>query len=256
VGQRPGAVDIADRPQALAGAQVGVDRDPVAVGLDADRLQAEPIDPRAPAGGDEQAVAAQLAAVVELQYILLALAPRRGRTGPEDELDPVAAQDLAERLAQRRGLAGEHVLGHVGDCRLAAQATHGLGHLHADRPTAEHEQATRDGLHARHLAVRPDAIELAESRDGRHDRIGAIRQDDVFGGVAHAVDLDHARPGEPTAAAQQRDPRTRQPALLAGIGVVRDHEVTPGKRRLDVDLRARRRLAGGVYRLPGPQQRF
>ena len=39
---------------------------PCAVGLDADRLQAEPVDARAPAGGDEQAVAAQLAAVVEV----------------------------------------------------------------------------------------------------------------------------------------------------------------------------------------------
>ena len=29
-----------------------------------------------------------------------------------------------------------------------------------------------------------------------------------------------------------------QPALLAGVGVVRDHEVAPGERRLDVDLRA------------------
>ena len=76
------------------------------------------------------------------------------------------------------------------------------------------------------------------------------------GGVAHAIDLDHARPGEPAGAAQQVDALARQPALLAGVGVVRDHEVTPGQRRVDVDLRAGRRLARGVHCLTGAQQRL
>ena len=92
--------------------------------------------------------------------------------------------------------------------------------------------------------------------NGRHDRVGAVRQDDVVGGVAHAVDLDHARPGEPAGAAQQVDALARQPALLAGVGVVGDHEVTPGERRLDVDLRARRRVARRVHRLARAQQRL
>ena len=151
---------------------------------------------------------------------------------------------------------GEHVLAHVGECHLAAEATHGLGHLDADRPAAEHEQAARDGLHAGRLAVGPHAVELAQARDGRHDRIGTVRQDDVFGGVAHAIDLDHARPGEPAGAAQQLDAFARQPALLAGVGVVRDHEVTPGKHGVDVDLGARRCAAGGMHRLARAQQRL
>ena len=57
------------------------------------------------------------------------------------------------------------------------------------------------------LAVGPDAVELAQARDRRDDRVGAVREDDVLGGVAHAVDLDHARPGEPAGAAQQVDAR-------------------------------------------------
>jgi hypothetical protein len=57
--------------------------------------------------------------------------------------------------------------------------------------------ATRDGLHAGHLAVGPDAIELAQARDGRHDRIGAGRHHHMPGGVAHAADLHHARPTPP-----------------------------------------------------------
>ena len=77
VGQLPDAVDIADRPQALARAQARVDWDPAAVGFDADGLQAEPIDARTPAGGDEQPIAAQLPAVVEFQEVVLTLATRR-----------------------------------------------------------------------------------------------------------------------------------------------------------------------------------
>ena len=47
-----------------------------------------------------------------------------------------------------------------------------------------------------------------------------------------------AGPGEPAAAADQVDPVVGQPALLAGVGVVGDHEVAPGERGLDVDLGA------------------
>ncbi len=157
VGQRPDAGDVADRPQPLAGAQPRVDRDAARVGLDADRLQADAVDARAPAGGDEQPVAAQLAAVVELEDVVLAVAPGGGRVRAERELDAVAAQDLAERLAQRRGLARQHVLGALDERHLAAEAAHGLRHLDADRAAAEHEQPPRDGLHARRLAVGPDA---------------------------------------------------------------------------------------------------
>ena len=107
---------------------------------------------------------------------------------------PSRAQDLAERLAQRRGLARRaraRALSTSDD--LAAEPANGLRHLDADRPAAEHEQAARDGLHAGRLAVGPDAIELAQPRHGRDDRLRAGRDDDVLGRVAHAVDLDHAR---------------------------------------------------------------
>ena len=135
-----------------------------------------------------------------------------------------------------RGLAREHVRGALDEHHLAAEAANGLRHLDADRPAAEHEQPARDGLHAGHLAVGPDAVELAQARHRRDDRVGAGRHDDVLGGVADAVDLDHARPGQPAAAAQQVDAVLGEPALLAGVGVVRDHVVAPGERRRDVDL--------------------
>ena len=138
---------------------------------------------------------------------------------------------------------------------LAAEPAHGLRHLDADRPAAEHEQAARDRLHAGHLAVRPDPVELAKSRDRRDDRVGAVREDDVLGRVAHAVDLDDAGAGEPAAAAQQVDAVVREPPLLARVGVVGDHEVAPGERCLDVDLAGRGGVASRACdRLAGPQQ--
>ena len=97
------------------------------------------------------------------------------------------------------------MLGALDERHLAAEAANGLRHLDADRAAAEHEQPARDGLHARHLAVRPDAVELAQAGNRGHDRIGAVREDDVVGGVADAVDLDDAGAGEPAAAAQQVD---------------------------------------------------
>ena len=89
-GQRPDAVDIvdiADRPQTFARAHVIVHLDPAGVSLHAHRLEADTLDARAPAGSHEQLVAAHVRAVVELQDIVLALAPRSGGAHPEHQLD-------------------------------------------------------------------------------------------------------------------------------------------------------------------------
>ena len=92
-----------------------------------------------------------------------------------------------------------------------------------------------------------------EARDGRHDRIGTIRQHDVLGGVAHTVDLDHARPSEagPCRAAGRCPP---PPASAPGRRrVIRDHEVRH-LHGLGVDLGVRRGVARGMHRLAGAQQ--
>ena len=51
-------------------------------------------------------------------------------------------------------------------------------------------------------------------------------------------------------------PLLGQPALLPGVGIVGDHEVAIGERRLDVDLRAGPHLARVLHRLAGAQQRL
>jgi hypothetical protein len=65
-----------------------------------------------------------------------------------------------------------------------------------------------DGLHARRLAVRPDAVELTQARDSSNERVGAACDDDVRDRVSSAVDLDRALPGQPSGAAQDADPRS------------------------------------------------
>ena len=84
----------------------------------------------------------------------------------QEKLDAVLAQFLAERVAQRRGLAGQHVLGALDQGGLTAQAAHGLGHLGAHRPAAQDQQAAGDRLHAGHLAVAPYAVQLAQAGTG------------------------------------------------------------------------------------------
>ena len=203
-----------------------------------------------------QPVAAQLAPVVQLEDVLIALAPRCARVRGQGEVDALASQGLAERLAERRRLPCQHVLGPSMTTASLPEPAHDLGHLHSDRPAAEDEQAPWHGLHRGRLAAGPDTVELTKAGNGRYDRIGAVCKHHVVGRVAHAVDLDDARARKPAVAAQQVDAVIRQPALVAGVGEVGDHEVAPRERRLDVDLGARRRLACPVGGLARPQQRL
>jgi len=160
-------------------------------------------------------------------------------------------------------LAAVDVVGRAGDS--------GVGHqVHGERGDVGRPDHAPDGQRrAELIAAVVEVIAEQPRRQGRVDepggdevdpdrryRIGAGRHHDVFGGVARAVDLDHARPGQLAGAADQVDALARQPALLPGIGMVRDDEVTPGQGRLDVDLRGGRRLACPLHRLAGPQERL
>src|SRR5207248_4569557 len=58
--------DVADAPDALSGAEAFVDRHPPARELDAEELEADPLDVRPPAGRDEQALAVDDRSVLEV----------------------------------------------------------------------------------------------------------------------------------------------------------------------------------------------
>ena len=144
-------------------------------------------------------ITAQLPSILQSQDEVLAVAGRRGRLHPEHELDSVPTQRLTQRLAQGRRLPREHALGRLDEHHLPAQTTHDLCKLDTGRPTSEHDQPSGHGLHPGRLVRAPDAVELSQAGNRGNDRIGAIGKDDVVGGVAHAFDLDHSRPGEATA---------------------------------------------------------
>ena len=175
----------------------------------------------------------------------------RLRRGPARCRRPPA---LAECVAERLRLAAENVLGHVDDRRLAAEPVDRLRQLHAHRAAAQYEQSAWHRLHAGRLAVGPDALEVAQAGDGRHDRIRAVRQHHVIGGVPLAVDLDPPGPASRPVPRSRSMPVVREPFLLAGVGVVGDHEVAPRESRLHVDLGARRRFARVVHRLARAEQ--
>ncbi len=203
--QQSHAGDVANGPQAVAHAQVGVDRDAARVGLDADCVEADPVHPGAPACSEQQVVASHLAAVTECQDEVLAVASGGRCLGAQLQLDSVAAEHLAQRLAQRRRLMGQHAFSRFNDDHLAAQTAHGLGHLDADRPAPQYQQATRHGLHSGDLAVAPDALQVGEAGYRWHDGIRAGRDDDVRRAVGRSVHFDHTRTGQPTSAAQEVD---------------------------------------------------
>jgi hypothetical protein len=81
----------------------------------------------------------QFAAVIEDQDIIEAVAPRGGRVRAKQQLDAITAHLFTERLAQRRGLAGQHMPGGFDEGDLAAQAARAVGlELSPRRPGMEH----------------------------------------------------------------------------------------------------------------------
>jgi len=137
--------------------------------------------------------------------------------------------------------------------RLASKAADGLRHLDSDRPGAEDEQSARDGFHAGDFAVRPDSIQLMKTRDRRNDRIGAGSEDDVLRRIAGAVHFHDTLARETSMASLEIDAVLGEPAFLPGIGVVRDHEVTPRERGFSVDRRVRGGLVCGARGLTRTQ---
>ena len=77
------------------------------------------------AGRDEQAVTPQLDVTAEFEHELVAVAARRRRVHAEHDLDAVAAEDVAERRAQRCGLPREYALGNVAGASLFADGYEG-----------------------------------------------------------------------------------------------------------------------------------
>jgi hypothetical protein len=228
VGQLPDAVDIADRPQALARAQARIYGDPAVVGFDANGLQAEPIDARTPAGRDQQPVATQFPAVVEFQGVVLALAPRGGRVHAEGKLDAVPAQGLGECPPRGWGSRGSN-------CAVPSTRTTSPPRRRTACAISTPTGPPPSTSSRRGTAFMPGTSRFVQTpskprRPGTGgDWLKTRRHDHVSGRVANTVDVDHARPGQPAATAKQVDAMLGEPTFLASVGVVRNHVVAPGK---------------------------
>ena len=261
VGERPDAGGVADRPHAVGHVHAVVHRYPLLRGLHAHRLEPEPLGARPPAGGHEQAIAAQLVALRELDHELVPVTPDGRRVLAEAQLDPLRGQGLAQTLPQRLGLARQQVVRPLHERDRRAQARHGLSHLHAHGPAAEHEQPLRHLCEGGDLAVGPDAVELVEARHRRHHRIRSGGDHHVVRGEHLLADLDAAGAREPGRPAQDLDALSGEVLDLVGVVEPRGHEVAPRERRLRVHPAAHglgraRRFARGLERLAGAQKRL
>ena len=122
-----------------------------------------------------------------------------------------------ERCAERGRFSRQEVPSPLGHHHLAAETLHGLRQFDPHRPPAEHEKVARYGLHGGRLPVGPDAFELAQAGDRGNEGVSTGGDDDMSGGVAHSVNLDHTRPGQPPAPPNKVHPVARQPAHLGVV---------------------------------------
>ena len=142
VGEQRAAVDVADRVQPVRAADPHpvVDLE-IAVGLDARPSPARARPCAAAPDRDQQLVAAQLLAALELQRDLPALAARRAdRLRPGAHLDAAALEPVGDLLARERLLAPRSAGRRLDQGDAGAEAAPRLGELHADDAAAEDQQ--------------------------------------------------------------------------------------------------------------------
>ncbi len=163
-----------------------------------------------------------------------------GASWPRWSSMPSAASASPSASPSACGSRGEHVLGALDDRHRAPHAGERLAQLDADRARRRGRSAgAAPRFSAGRLAVRPDAVELAQPRDRRDHRVRAGGDDDVARRCS-VLSPTATRPGP----ASRPAPRiTSMPALsahfdLAGVVVVADHEVAPGEGRGGVDVAA------------------
>ena len=247
VGQQGTAVGVADdvQPPAVhAGRTQVVVHLHVPTGLEADGVQAQVVGQRTPADGDEDLVTGHGPAVLQGR--------RDGRVvggpfglhhpGAGDDRDPHLLQRVLELLTGEDFLARDQPILHLHDGDLlAAEPPHRLGHLDADHPATEDDQAGRDLLGLGDVAVGP-APDIAQPVDRRNRRPRADADDHALlrdQGADTAVlggDLDGPLPRQPAVTADEVHAGRVHPFDLARVVQARAEGVPSGQRLVDVDL--------------------
>ena len=255
-GQMPVTSPIAHRPspaRSCASTEM-----PLRVGVDADRLEPDALDPRATTGRDEQSVAAERPSIVELEDEVVAVAScGRPRCTPSTSSMPSRRSTSPRASPSGAGSLASTLCGDVDEHDLAAEAAHRLRHLDADRTAAQDDEPAGHLGHRGDLAVGPHALELAEPGDRRDERRRAVGHDDVPCRVSHAVDLDGARVrrgGRCRGSGRCRDRRAmpRRWCRCASTPCSRAMRTSPSTST----SRVRRGLVRVVGRLARPEQRL
>ena len=220
------------------------------------------VDARAPAGGHEQAVAAQLLAPGELDDVLVALAAHGGGLLAEVELDPVGLERGAQRVAERLRLARQHVVHALHERDRRAEAPDGLRHLHSHRAAAQHEHA---GAAPRSAPVTSRLVHTPSS--SRRPGMGGITGSEPVAITTWSAEYVSSPtstlpgPASRRGTAEQLDALLLEVCRVGRVVVARDHEIAPREGGLRADAAAHGlaragRVARRLERLAGPQQRL
>ena len=184
MGELPRTGDIA------AGQDVRMQRFQVLVGLDdpavrdAQRLQPEPVEPRAAPDRDQQVVEGQRVASGQLQH---AAGPARHvrhdtqHLGAQPQRHPRAGQRLRRDRRDLVILAGEQALALLDQRDAAAQPRQRLRQLAADRPATEHRQPLRRLAQPRPQGVAGQEGQIGQAGQRRHGRRRTAGDDDGAG---------------------------------------------------------------------------
>src|SRR5829696_4298539 len=230
--------------------------------LDADLLEAQPLDRRAAADRDEHQIRLDGLALAEVHGERAARLLDFRALLLEVERDPAPPELLGELLGRVGVLLRDQARKHLDDRHLRAEALEDRCELAADDPAAEHDEPARD-LRLGEQTGGVDAELRVEPLDRRPQRKRPRRDDRRFEGhVLAALHGDRVRVLEP--------PRTLRPFDAVRFeqgGDARRHlvhdRVLPLVRRLEVELRRidadaelREALLGGLQEERGLHPRL
>src|SRR5262249_12439624 len=142
----------------------------------------------------------QRAPVGEAHDVFRTVATDGRRALPEIEPQPVAADRVGERLAERPRLAGQDVVHPLDEVDACSERGERLRERAPDRAAAEDHDAVRNLAGGGRLAIGPDVVETVEAWYRRDDRVRAGGDHDLARRVALPIDVDRARPRDPAAA--------------------------------------------------------
>src|SRR3954447_24376008 len=250
MGEEGATVDVANRvePVAATDPQLVVDVQ-VAVGVDADRLQADALDARLAPPRAQELRRAHGAAALELDRHPAVLATHRRRLRPFAQIDTRLAKALRYLLAGERLLARDDPVGGLDQRHRRAERAPRLRHLDAHGSAAEDGEAVGDRLGRGGLARGP-VLDFGQPLDRRHRRRRSRRDDDRPAGAHQIVANAHVPLTLDLAPApEQLDAALGEPGELAGVVAVGDHLVAALERRPRIRvgaLEALRRAADTV----------